>query len=220
MAVLYDYPLKAAFGGFLPKEKIYAYGEPSRAIRNLFVSQVGKIVWRHKLAPETINLPARSGVQEIQVFDVTLKTGELSEEVLRCIDKAIPFPIFYQLLYGEWIKMVSAYKRPRNADSTKWVVGGYFESDWISLEAERTPLPIALDLAGLYAQMLRKLMPLSPKPGESLKDHVERLEKIRTRKKECEKLEARLQKEKQFNRKVELNAQLRVLKNELQALSS
>lgn len=49
---------------------------------------------------------------------------------------------------------------------------------------------------------------------------VERMEIIRSRQRELEKCEARLRKEKQFNRKVAINAELRDLKQELEGLIS
>ncbi len=218
MAVLVDFPVKAAFGKILPKEKIYANAKPTKAVKEKFVDQVSKIVWKYKLAPETVNLAARKGVPEIEVFDLHLKTGELGEEVLRCIDKAIPFPLFFRVIYEGRTKTIAAYKRPSDADASKWVVDGYFESDWIAESAERTPLPVALDLGKLYEQLLRKLMPLPPRTGESLKVQVERLTQVRSKQHEVTKMESRVSKEKQFNKKVELNTQLRQLKAELQAL--
>jgi hypothetical protein len=62
----------------------------------LFVEQVEQIVWQYKLAPETINLPAKPGVPEIQVFAIQLKTPELHRDVLRCIDGAVQFPIIFR----------------------------------------------------------------------------------------------------------------------------
>ena len=52
-----------------------------------------------------------------------------------------------------------------------------------------------------------------------LKTHSERLATIRSKERECDKLEARVSREKQFNRKVELNAELRTIKNELERLT-
>ena len=72
------YPAQAAFGRTLPKSKLYAHGHASTRLKNLFVQQVEQIVWQYKLAPETINLPARPGVPEIEVFGSQLKTRELS----------------------------------------------------------------------------------------------------------------------------------------------
>ncbi|MDD5126109.1 DUF4391 domain-containing protein, partial [Methylovulum sp.] len=76
----------------------------------------------------------------------------------------------------------------------------------------------ALDLAGLYEHLLRQLLPLPAKPGETLKSQVERLQQIRGKQQEGRKMEAKIQIEKQFNRKVELNKQLRQLNQELAEL--
>ena len=215
---LFHYPKTAAFERVLPKSKIYEHAKPSSAVRELFVSQLDKIIWQYKLAPETINLPAKPSVPEIQIFTIALKTPELSEDVLRCIDHAIPFPIIYQLTAENRIKVKAAYKRPSDADSTKWVVDGYFETGWQALDSERSELPVTLDLAGLYEHLLRQLLPLPAKTGETLKAQVERIGQIRSKQQECRKMEAKLQKEKQFNRKVELNKQLRQLNQELTRL--
>lgn len=218
--MLYDYPKQAAFMRVLPKSKIYDYAKPSRAVRDKFVKQVDKIVWQYKLAPETINLQAKQNVPEIQVFNISLKTQELSEDVLRTIDKAISFPVFYELEFEELVKITSTYKRPSDADSSKWVIDTYFESPWIPKDAERMPLPVALDMEKLYEKMLRQLMPMLPRDGESLKTQAARLAQIQSKQNEVNKLESRLKNEKQFNRKVELNAQLRMIESELDALST
>jgi hypothetical protein len=216
---LFHYPKAAAFDRILPKSKIYEHSKPGNAVKELFVKQVDKIIWQYKLAPETINLPAKPSVPEIQVFTIALKTPELSEDVLRCIDQAIPLPIFYQLTFANRIKLKAAYKRPSDADAGKWVTESYFETDWLDKGTDRAELPVVLDLAGLYEHLLRPLMPLPPRAGESLKTQVERLSLLRTKQNEYRKLESRLNNERQFNRKVELNAQLRNLKKQLETLT-
>lgn len=217
-SALFSYPKQAAFHRVLPKTKIYEHANPSRTLRDRFVAEVGQIVWLYKLSPETINLPARSGVPEIQVFGVATKTEELSEAVLRCIDKAIPFPIFYELTFENRIKAMAAYKRPNEADPGKWVVDAYFETPWETSPESREALPLALDLAGLYERMLRAHMELPPRSGESLRTQVERISELRKKELECQKLEQRLQQEAQFNRKVELNAQVRNIQHEINSL--
>jgi len=220
MLVLFDYPKQAAYDKVLPKNKIYELAKPSRAIRDRFAAQIEKIVWKFVLSSDTINLPVSKSVEEIAVFEISLKTRDLDENILLTIDRAIRIPIFYLLTFERQVKSIAAYKRPNEADSSKWVVDAYFESAWLPTDAKRSALPVALDLAGLYEQMLRRLMPEPPRTGETLKVQVERQVQIRSTQAEFRKMEARLQKEKQFNRKVELSAQLRSLKNELEALDS
>ncbi|MFP8778117.1 DUF4391 domain-containing protein [Hydrogenophaga sp. RWCD_12] len=224
MSALFAYPKQAEFGRVLPKNKIYEHSGANTRLKDLFVEQVEQIVWRYKLAPETINLGARPGVPEIQVFAIQLKTSELHRDVLRCIDGAIQFPIIFELTHGQGAEarsqLVAAYKRPSETDHASWVCSDYFESGWTPATAERTPLPLALDLGGLYEQLLRRLVPVAPRPNESLDVQVIRAEQVRTKEREVAQAQARLAKEKQFNRKVEANARLRQLTTELQALKS
>lgn len=218
-AALFAWPRQAEFNRVLPKSKIYEHARPSRSIRDRFVQEVDQIVWKYKLSPETVNLAGRPGVSEIQIFSVSLRSEGLSESILRTIDKAIPFPIVFELCYQERIKSTAAFKRPNEADSAKWVVDAYFETPWLPVTRPRDSLPVALDLLGLFEQILRRHIPLPARPGESLRQLVDRTAAIQTRQAECRKLEARLQQEKQFNRKVELNQELRTLRNELNSLS-
>lgn len=216
--VLFDYPKNAAYGRVLPKSKIYENGSPSAAVKALFVRQVEQIVWQYKLAPETINIKASRAVSEIQVFSIALKSDELKTEVLRCIDQAIPYPILFELRTEGKAKPIAAYKRPSEADSAKWVISEYFEGGWVPSNKSRRSLPMVFDLESLYARLLTPLMPHPARPGEHLQILVERMEQIRSRQRELDKCKARLRKEKQFNRKVAINAEFRTLKQEIETL--
>lgn len=217
---LFGFPPQAQVGRVLPKSKIYQHGRVSAAQRERFVRQVDQIVWQYKLSPKTINLPARSGVEEIEVFDLALKTDTLDEAVLRAIDRAIPLPIVFQLHHGRRIRMAAAYKRPSMAEAGKWVIDGYFAGEWQADDAPRQPLPVALDLHSLYEQLLRSLLPQAARAGENLPDQLERMTQLRNRQREQAKLEARLRSEVQFNRKVALNAELRTIQTEIDRLSA
>lgn len=215
-----DFPKQAELNHPLTKTKIYEFAKPTRAVRDRFARQIAEIVWKYKLSPETINLPARNGIEEIQIFDIALNARELTAAALRpvllTIDRAIPSPVFYHLTFAGHAKFVAAYKRPSDAESAKSVVeGNYFETVWQPPSPDLSPLPVALDLAGLYEQMLRRLIPVPARRGESLRDHVERVSQIHAKQTECRRLDARLRRELQFNRKVEINAILRIRQSEL-----
>ncbi|OXJ18935.1 DUF4391 domain-containing protein [Burkholderia sp. HI2500] len=218
-AAFIDYPSPAAFGRTLPKSKVYEHSGANTRLKDLFVKQVEQIVWAFKLAPETLRLPARHGVPEIQVFSLQLKTPELHHDVLRCIDGAIPFPILFELTFDGRTQVIGAYKRPNESDASRWVLSDYFATDWLPVGCLRTVMPVALHMGGLYEQFLHRLIPLPVRPQESLVDLVGRVEQVRAKQRELDKTTARLAKEKQFNRKVEINAALRQLKSELESLS-
>lgn len=215
---LFTFPESCAFGKVLPKSKIYEHSGANTRLKDLFVKQVEQVIWQYKLAPETLHLPARPGVPEIQIFSIQLKTPELHADVLRCIDGAIPFPIVFELTFGGKTQVVAAYKRPNEADASRWVLSDYFATDWLPMDGERTAMPVALHLGGLYEQLLHRLIPLSARPQETLAELVARVEQAQAKQRELDKTTAQLAKEKQFNRKVEINAELRKLKNEVNRL--
>ncbi|MCL2875832.1 MAG: DUF4391 domain-containing protein [Betaproteobacteria bacterium] len=213
-----SYPAQAAFGRTLPKAKVYEHSGANVRLKDLFVKQVERIVWAFKLAPETIHLPARPGVQEIQVFNLQLKTPELHRDVLRCIDGAIPFPIVFELAFEGRTQVIAAFKRPNEADASRWVTSDYFTTNWLPVDCQRTAMPVALHMCGLYEQLLYRLIPLTARPQETLVDLVVRVEQAQAKQHELDKTAVRLAKEKQFNRKVEINAELRKLKTDLEGL--
>jgi hypothetical protein len=225
---MFDYPQRARKDRVLPKNKIYDNARPGRAVRERFVAQIDQIVWRYVLGPGNLNLPPTPAVREIQVFEIALKTpafGEpaLREDVLRTIDRAIPSLLFFELTFQGRVRFVAAYKRASELAINQPVVETYFETPWQDAAAPRQPLPVVLDMAGLYEQMLRQHIAASPfalpsRSGEALEETVERVAKIRGKRRECKQLESKLRKEIQFNRKVEINAELRQRQAELAQL--
>ena len=220
MSRLYEYPAKSTFGRILPKNKIYEHAKPTAAVKELFIRQVDQIVWQYKLAPETINLPSTNSVPEIQIFHVTLKNGELKEDVLHCIDKAIPFPLIFELRSDNRCKMIASYKRPNEADSSKWVVSEYFSTGWMPESTARSALPGALDLSALYESLLSPLMPYPAIGRETLQAQTARIEKICVKERELEQAKTRLKNEQQFNRKVEINAEIRNISRKIESLTT
>lgn len=215
---MFLFPTQAEFNRALPKSKIYAFAKPTRAVKNQIVSGIQDIVWKYKLAPETVNLPARHGIHEIQVFDVTLKTPELSEEVLHTLDKAIPSPIVFQIRFENRVRFSAAYKRPSESESSRNVIEAYFTTDWGPAGQSYPPLPTVLDMAALHEEMLCRVIPLARRPRETLPALVDRALQLRATEREFRKLEARLHKELQFNRKVEINAAIRAARSSMVAL--
>lgn len=218
MTAFFEYPRAAALGRVLPKSKIYEHGQASSKTKQLFVDQVERITWAYKIAPETSNLDATGTVKEIQVFRLALRSATLAEDVLRTIDKAIAFPIIFELSYNKKRKSVAAYKRPSESDTGKWVISEYFETDWESEGGARIPLPSALDLERLYSRILETFLPDAAASAEPIGAKVDRIERIRAKERELARVRARLAREKQFNKRVDINAELRDVTNQLKRL--
>lgn len=214
---LVAFPQRAHFGRILAKAKLLERG-PNAKIRDALSHEVEQIRWAYKLAPETLNLEARPAVPEIQIFHLHLRQEEVSEELLRFIDQSIPFPLLLELQYQGKVKLVAAYKTPVDAENTKWQLSNYLSSNWIAEDIPRRDLPAALNLAKLYEALLQPLIPVAARPEEAFETHLQRFELWKVKQREIAKLQAKIQQERQFNRKVELHNKLRQLSAEAQSL--
>lgn len=215
MTVAYEFPKKAYYGKVMPKNKIYAYANPRARITGLFVREVDKITWEYKLSPQTINIPASGFVKEIQVIAIDLKSPGLNYDVLKTIDRAIPSPLLFVLKADKKFRYAAAYKRQSGADKSKRVISEYFISDWIKQKHELQPLPLALNLKVLYETLIKNLIPFKPSAQENMEEFISRVERISIKQREASKLQARVRKEKQYNRKVELHTQMGTLIKEI-----
>lgn len=215
-AVLFDYPKNAFFGKTIPKTKFYEHGNVSNKLKDLFVKQVDQITWLYKLAPETINVQSTKDVPEIQVFEIALKGDEISEDVLHCIDKVVQFPIIFEIKSESGIRTVCALKTRSIADG--WKISYYMQSKIFPINASRIPLDVGLNLNSIYEQIIRAVSVTKAHQGESLKDYVERGAAIKSKTILIDGLKKKVQTEKQFNKKVELNSKLRIMVEELNRL--
>lgn len=215
---MFQFPEQTVVNRVLPKTKIYERARATKALRDLFVSEVGQIVWRHKLAPDTLRIEPADGVLEIQVFEIAVRPNELSRRILETIDRAIPYPVFFRLTREKAVQHALAFKRPSLDGSGQWVVGEYFRSPWMSPPPPLQPMPMALNLKTLYELMLTACIGCEPRKGESIEDLIARSTLIRQTRRTLERQESRLRSEKQFNRKVEINAEIRKLRTVLSEL--
>ena len=209
-ALLYRWPAAAKFGRVVPKTKFYERTTVSAKTRGKFVAEVQRITWAYKLADATIHLHGNAAVPEIQVFVIDAKDDDVSDDVFTAIDKAVQFPIIFELNRGSGAqartRMVAAHKQ---LDGPKPRLSAYFSTVWQSADAPRVPLPLALDLPALYAGLLAPVLPIAARPGERLLETTARMEQARKVEREIAALERRLRTELQLNRKVELRRELR-----------
>ena len=208
MTILFRYPDSTALKRVVPKSRIYERAEATTALKDRFVKEVDQITWAYKLAPETLNLPATKSVTEMQVFRVTLKVAAVSEDILKAIDKAIPFPIIFELHYDGQIQVAAAHKRPSEAVGYKWVMSAHLRGEWVDKDAPRHPLPVALNIGRLYEQILATLIPIETTVGEDMATRLARFEAVKAKGRDITRLEAKLKRETQFNIKVGLHGQL------------
>lgn len=185
-------------------------------MRERFVSEVQRITWAYKLADETIHLRGNESVPEIQIFTIEVKDEDVSEDVLSAIDRAVPFPIIFEISRTTGItRMVASHKQLTGPAPR---LSAYFTTGWQVAGAPRVPLPPALDLPGLYAGLLTPVLPIPTRPGEDMSAATGRVDQAKKLERDIAALEKKVRNEPQFNRQVELRRQLRALTADLALL--
>ena len=221
---LYKFPQQAKVDRLIPKNKFYEQGKANTKIEQLFVNQVENIRWAYKLASSTIHLQDQEDLKEIQIFRVKSRVEDLDVSILSFIDKLILTPIIFEVVYQDKVKVVATYKRLNQADKTKAVIGQYYASEWLE-DHDRVELPLYLKLADLYEHFIAQILPItsSEDSGDddksvSIQLKLQKAQQLESLQKQLDKLKSKLRTEKQFNRKVELNNQIRLLGAQLDKL--
>ena len=213
MSTLFAWPAAAKVESRIPRDRLFRQAGGGKAIRALYDAQVQRIDWAFKLFERSVNLPPAGGVDEIEVFRLTLRSDRIDERVLAHIDKAIPHPIVFELVRhapdGDEVMLAAAYKRRSEADKAQTVTLEHWRGAWVAETQARVPLPQAASLEGLYAGLLRSLWPHGPRGGESLRAQAKRLSKVAAHGKAVERLQLQLRREGDFARKTEINRELR-----------
>lgn len=208
-------PQSTEFNKRIPKQKFYEQIDISPALKRFFVEQIRLIYWRNKLAATTTNVAAGEQVTEIEVFEIRLNSNTLDESVLRQIDKEIPYHILFLLEYEGKYQAWIGYKEAAETGKNAFKVSRYYHTEW--LPEEELPIRIVgLNVDTVYENFVRQIAgkAFQAVSSESLKESVAKDERRQQLQKQIATLEKKLRNEKQFNRQVELNAELRKLKLE------
>lgn len=215
--MIYQYPARTQVDKPISKLRFYSEGGANTRIERLFIEQIESIYWANKLSSATMNIESQEDLREVQIFSVNARVEMLDIEIFRYIDKLIPSPIIFEVYFQDKVKVIAAYKRLNQADKSKVVIGDYFQTEWLPIE--RQDLPLFLRLSELYEFLISQLLP-NQTNGSSLADKMRLNQEIAQLETRIKQLEQQLKREKQFNRKAELNINLLKLRDEYPQLTS
>lgn len=210
-------PAATEFNRRIPKQKFYENLPVTPAIKRVFVEQIRTVWWRNKIAATTMNLAEGDAVKELEVFEIQLNGPLLDESVLRQMDQVIPYHILFLLSYEGKMQAWIGYKEAAQSGVNAFKVSGYYHTDWLP-EADMQLRIEGLSTDGVYENLVRQIAgtELQTQTGDTLQATVERTRQRTEIEKKIAALEAKIRKEKQLNRKMELNAEAKKLKKELE----
>jgi hypothetical protein len=212
-------------GKVVPKEKFYSKCAVNTATKNLFVKYVEQIVWQNKLTAQTMAAEKGLLVNEIDVFEVKMKSFDCPRKLFKFIDQNLHHHNVFVLTYDDKAKLFVNFKEKEKDESFL----EFFETPWKPADEP------AFNLSGsnmdeIYESIVRTAgaanintspSSLSLPKGEakqskySLKDYILQTKQNQKIKALIEKLEKKLANEKQFNRQVEIRTEIRKLEKEI-----
>lgn len=167
------------------------------------LSGVERITWLYKISPHTADFRHGDEVVEIQIFAVEFKKGVVNKRELVAIQKIIPYPILF-IVHGK---------------SYFTVEDELFESDKQFLSSDSLTIEKrSAKLTDLFEDIAAVFIPLQRKHGESIADLVTRYKKLQTLQRDIATLQRKVNTEKQPNKRIELNNELKKLCAEQAAL--
>ncbi len=201
-------PKNALVNKFIAKTKFYDKATLGKKLKEEFIDKIQKITWKYKLAEDTIGIVKTSSVIEIQVFQIELKEQVIPKNVLKLIDKFIPYPILYQFVYKDNFAYGINLK---NSD----LGYDYYFSDW------NTPIKFdfnAINLEKLYQKLIQAFIDDDIKQQGDFETVITTDQQIKRLESEIQTLDSKIKREKQFNRQVEWNKTLQKTKDQLQTI--
>lgn len=212
-------PERTEFNKRIPKQKFYENIDIPHTLKRVFVDQIRIIYWRNKLAATTMNITAGEEVTEIEVLEIRLQEQKLDEAVLRQIDKEIPYHILFLLTCDRKEQAWIGYKEAADSGSNAFKVSRYYHTDWVPEGSLNFSID-GLNMDAVYANLVRQIAgdALSVTQGETIKESIARDDTKRQLEKQIATLETKMCKEEQLNRRMEINAELKRLRKELEEI--
>lgn len=219
-------PDSCFIGSTIYKKLFYENANLSSSDKYLFSDIIDKIVWLYCLKPETINVQAYMDevreYPEIEVIEVIVNKDYGLNRIAEIIMRAIPYPMLLIFKHEDKRRFYVAHQRTSQSDSSKNTIEEFISTDWLSNDSALfAKLDIKqmrfTNLYTLYSDIvdaisiynISAIMPTNDKiTGAEARELSAKVEDIEQK---IANLRSKLKKETQFNRRMELNIEIKRL---------
>ena len=219
-------PDSCFMGNTIYKKLFYENADMSTSDKSLFTDTINKVTWLYCLKPETINIPAYRdevrGYPEIEVIEVLVHKDYKLKRIAEIIMRTIPYPMLLIFKLEDKRQFYVAHQRTSQSDSSKNTIEEFIATDWLDSDSTLfAKLNIKqmrfTNFYALYSDIvdaisiynLSAIIPTDDNiTGAEARELSAQIEDIEQ---EITSLRARLKKESQFNRKMELNIEIKRL---------
>lgn len=199
---MYGLPTSTEVKKQLPKKAIYGKFNMSASQRESFDAYIARMGIVGMVSTKTVPALAEGEeVKEIYILAIQLKRKEYDAKNILLLTKLIPQKMVFALHYEEEVQFAIYH--------TKLIT-----SEWQTSEEASLPL-LGLNLGAVWENIVTHIGQIKISEGNSLAEQI-KVEEMRTKMKaQIASLTQRLNKEKQFNRQMEINAEIKSLRKQL-----
>lgn len=213
-----SFPTSTIVNKPVPKNAFYGRSNDS-SLREFLTREFEGIIWLYKLAPATLNVEDGDNVHEIDIFYCKMKGNGYSIKPFCAMDELLPRHTVFIIEYGEKVDLLMHHKEMSIVHGEqKWKCGVSELKRDIRIDADTLNIQ-GQSMDVVYNCLLSQISGLSVSSKEEYKEQVELRKHIEILQKQIAALQKRIKAEKQFNRQMELNAEVRKLKKEITVLS-
>lgn len=199
-----ELPKECIVDKFVPKKIFYEKISLSSNLKQEFVDKIDKIYWKYKISEDTLNISKTENVEEIEIFELTLKEKVNCQNIIKVITRNIPYIILFEICYNDEVQY--AIKHNDDIYFTNWNEKINFNFNGI-------------DLNVVYENIIRNITNISEQ-SNNIDEELKKCKKLKRIQKEIERIGNKMKVEKQFNKKVELNKSILELKKQKEELSN
>jgi len=180
----------------LPKTQIYKKFQFSNSQQTKFDADISRIDIVNEVSSRTIpSIQQGKKINSIYVLSVTLKTKDYDSKNIEKISKIIPQNLVFALQYEEEIQLAVCYEK-------------IFTTSWIHETKAKLELK-GLNFDEVWENIIKQIEGGEWNSNLSLSENIELKERKEKLQKEIDALKKKMKNDKQFNRQIEIKAEIK-----------
>lgn len=199
---MYGLPQRTEINKPLHKTKVFEKFDLTASQRDSFDADISRMFITHVVAESTIpTIKAGKEIADFYIIEVSLKRREYAPKNIEILAKFIPRKILFVLHFEEQALLAIHH--------TKLIC-----STWQQCDTLNIPLT-GLDLDAVWENIVATIGSITVQEGNTLTEQIKSAEQKTKLQKQIQLLQQKLNKEKQYNKQIEINAEIKRLKKQL-----
>ena len=199
---MYGLPQRTEINKPLHKTKVFEKFDLTASQRDSFDADISRMFITHVVAESTIpTIKAGNEIADFYIIEVSLKRREYVPKNIELLAKFIPRKILFVLHFEEQAQLAIHH--------TKLICSTWQQCDTLNISLT------GLNLDAVWENIVATIGSITVQEGNTLTEQIKSDEQKSKLQKQIQLLQQKLNKEKQYNRQIEINAEIKRLKKQL-----